>query len=229
MRKPPEIASTRGKEQSFLDIIFEDKNHKHLAESEWSREQLSLDQQQLFLHTMWEIGINKCNDTKVIRTLISLFDHDQEYGLLNRLDTVTSGLLYFAKTSEVYDQRKTWQAESKIEKYYLTKVRGDIQAQEIDVPLWHHTNGKRMIAADEDLLSSRRKQKIKWWHLLPAHTKVVSTTDGYTKIRIYKGRRHQIRAHLAYIWHPITGETLYDEDENEKHLQLFSIGCKILV
>lgn len=235
MRKPPEIASTRGKEQSFLDIVFEHKNADRLAQYSWSREQLSQDQQQLFLESMGAIDIMSCSEDglNVISSLSKHFTHEQEYGLLNRLDTVTSGLLYFAKTPDVYTQRKQRQADSRSEKYYLASTWQKIEEQVITTPLWHHTNGKKMIVADDNLLSSRRKQKIKWWHILEASTEILDHSQGFTKVRIYKWRRHQIRAHLAHIGHPIIGETLYDDtdnppvDGNEKHLQLYSIGCKI--
>ena len=240
--KPPEIASTRGKQQSFLDILFESKDHKsadaiaQINIMEWSREQLSHDDQQLFLWCMADIGIDIVQDMQdqidIVDILSQQFTHEQEYGLLNRLDTVTSGLLYMAKHPETYSHRKQRQAASKIQKYYLAKTQQPIQPQEIDTPLWHHTNGKSMIVADEALLSSRRKQKIKWWHLLPAHTEILKTLEdnAYNLIKITKWWRHQIRAHLAHIWHPILGEQLYtsDTDTDAKHLQLYSIGCRII-
>jgi 23S rRNA-/tRNA-specific pseudouridylate synthase len=42
---------------------------------------------------------------------IDTFGHDQEFGLLNRLDNDTAGFLYFARTQETYDKYKTLQRE----------------------------------------------------------------------------------------------------------------------
>ena len=216
---------------------------------EWSRLQLDQRTQQVFFWYMRDIGITPVDDiVSVVDELKKIFDHDQEYGLLNRLDTVTSGLLYMAKTPEVYASWKQRQTDSKIQKYYLASTEHPIAPQDISVPLWHHTNGKKMIVADEDLLNSKRKQKIKWWHLLKAQTCIINTIQSppdkgvefdkansggldhqtHNLIKIHKGRRHQIRAHLAYIWHPILGEKLY-ADSDEKYLQLYSIGCKVWV
>jgi len=71
----------------------------------------------------------------VIDELKKMFGHDQEYGLLNRLDTVTSGLLYFAKTPEIYTSRKHRQSEYKIKKYYLAKTELPVSSQDISLPL----------------------------------------------------------------------------------------------
>jgi 23S rRNA-/tRNA-specific pseudouridylate synthase len=47
----------------------------------------------------------------IITDLKNQFSKTDEYGLLNRLDNDTAGLLYFARTPEIKKQRKQLQKE----------------------------------------------------------------------------------------------------------------------
>jgi 23S rRNA-/tRNA-specific pseudouridylate synthase len=233
IRKPPKIASTYGKEQSFLDLVF-DKNKANgeiLRIMQWSREQLPYEQQQVFLWYITNIGIQEIVTqwAKVIDNQTKNFNKEQEYGLLNRIDNETSGLLYFAKTPEVYAWWKDLQSGEKIYKYYIAQTRNKLAPQTITDPLAHHKNGKRMLVCTPEYMASRKKQKIKW-EILQATTEICATTNKkYSLIRIYKGRRHQIRAHMASIWYPLLWDSLYNKDTDllENSLHLRSIGCVI--
>jgi len=228
LRKPSDLASTRGKQESFLDAVFELDKIQEIQEMPWSWSQLEVNFQSTCSNYMssWNILPAEQSSSDIIQSLKTHFCHEDEYGLLNRLDHATQGLLYFAKTPEIKNKRSSRQQDWLIDKYYLAWVSTSLTPQIIDVPLAHHTNGKKMIAVDNELLSSRRKQKIKW-SPLEVRTEIISQDKQWTAlIKIHKGQRHQIRAHLAYIWAPIIGEQLYAESNN-KQLQLTSIGCII--
>ena len=230
LRKPPHLASTRGKEQCFLDLVFEEENIEAVTKMPWSRDDLEEEQQHLFtqeMNTLNILPLTWAEGSSALELLSTTFIQEQEYGLLNRLDTPTSWLLYFAKTTDIYTQRKTRQAEEKINKYYIAQIHEPITPQVITTPLAHHTNGKRMIVATPEVLKWKKKQKIKG-KLLPSEThitlidKINETT--YAHIMINKWWRHQIRAHFASIWSPIIGEQLYDTSLISP-LQLFSAWC----
>ena len=191
-----------------------------------SRDMLDPADQEFFADQIQDLWISICkNHQEIIQELKETFSKEEEFGLLNRLDTDTSGLLYFAKNKEVYDSWKQLQSDGKIEKYYLAKTDWSLSPQVINNPLAHHKNWKRMIVIDDAFLASKRKQKMKG-QLLEATTTLLDNSWEYTHIMIQKWRRHQIRAHLAYIWAPIVGEKIYTEPKTSP-LQLFSIGCTI--
>ena len=52
------------------------------------------------------------------------FDLSTEYGLCNRLDNKTSGLLYFAKSIEIHNDYKKAQQEGRVHKYYIADIKG---------------------------------------------------------------------------------------------------------
>lgn len=161
------------------------------------------------------------------------FTEDQEYWLLNRLDLETAWFLYFAKNKKTYENRKNIQSENNITKYYTAVVEGNCTAQTITTNIAHHKNSKKMIALTEELLSSKRKSKIKWKEI-NVQTKIIESSKFHNSwneyslllISIKKWARHQIRTHCASIGHPIVWDKLYGSNCIQT-LSLRSIGCMI--
>lgn len=96
------------------------------------------------------------NSEAVCSFLLHEFSHDEEYGLLNRLDTPTSGFLYFAKSRAQYIDHTKHQAESALRKHYIAQLHGDVRyhsddAFAIELPLMHHAHlDDRMVAIAHD-------------------------------------------------------------------------------
>ena len=235
-RKPAHIASTYGKSYGYMDKIFDD---------------MDLYTQQdippYIQKTFEDLGIYETTDTaqEIITKLKTIYTRDQEYGLVNRLDTLTAWFLYMVKSPNIYSRRKSLQQQWRIHKHYIAWVdiftqpgKKNAISREIATPLAHHKNGKKMLACTQDLMNSRRKQKIKG-KSLDAHTNIVSyqahpghPNESYRKLAhicIQKGRRHQIRCHLASEWEPIIWDQIYHPDyrESDGDLQLWSVGCEV--
>ena len=91
--KPRGIPTTFGTHESFLDILFHSK-----------------------------LTIQDPKIQGIIFYLQDMFGREEEYGLVNRLDNETGGLLYFAKTPLIKQQYKQWQLEEKVHKTYIADV-----------------------------------------------------------------------------------------------------------
>lgn len=175
-----------------------------------------------------------------------------EYGLLNRIDTGTSGVVLVAKTQAGYDGMKKRLAAEGFEKIYLAYCQdgGKRVSGVIDAPVAHHPQKKnRMIIAKKGYKIRGKPQEcrthfekisedraVKAWktHLqdripFPDPPRI----KGYTWMlcRITKGKRHQIRVHLASEGYPVAGDALYGgmrgkEDFEPGGHALYSIGIK---
>lgn len=171
---------------------------------------------------------NADNHIENIRNnLRSIFDVNDEFWLLNRLDNDTSGLLYFAKSPEVKKQRKELQNQWKIIKYYLADVRGNIDRSDkcIAYPIAHHPQAKDRMVCIQDSTSNRLQWQVceTWVEKLYYDEEKNSSC---LLIMIRKWVRHQIRCHLSAIWCPIIGEKLYKKKKDIEHLHLWSIGVR---
>lgn len=230
-RKPNWLASTFGKEKSFLDYVFGDQIDlpKHyLGYKDLDNSLLEYISQQI---QYLEIIKQRDQKTQIIQDLINTFNQDKEFGLLNRLDNDTWWLLYFAKTLAVYNNYKTKQDQDLLQKFYITQVNGnpffktDAQEMLIDYPIMHHKFAQdRMIC----LVNSSDIAKWDWkQHLVSTKISLLNfdkTSNISTLlVSISKWIRHQIRVHLNSIWCPIIWDKIYSNQKTIDFLHLRSV------
>jgi 23S rRNA pseudouridine1911/1915/1917 synthase len=123
--------------------------------------------------------------------------------LLTRLDFATSGAVPAALTAQAWTFLRHEREMGAIGKRYLCLVEGDVEAPTpIDYAIDSDGGGTvrvRKGSADPD--------PCRWTWIEP----VRCVGDGRTLVRatISRGKRHQIRAHLAAAGHPIVGDRRY--------------------
>lgn len=122
-------------------------------------------------------------------------------GIVHRLDKDTSGLIVAARTDRGRQSLIRQWADLTVQKSYLALVDGQVEEREatIDAPIGRDPKNRQRMAA---LRSGK-----------PAvtHFRVVERFPGHTLLDVYieTGRTHQIRVHLSFIGHPITGDSTY--------------------
>jgi tRNA pseudouridine32 synthase/23S rRNA pseudouridine746 synthase/23S rRNA pseudouridine1911/1915/1917 synthase len=139
--------------------------------------------------------------------------------LVHRLDKPTSGVMVFALDRDA--QRALTRAfhQRTVRKYYLARVKGDPgTAGTIDLPLKKgRKNRYRVAGLRTDIVQDERG-----WHLpeagedghpsLTRFRRLAPRDDGANSLLMLAprtGRTHQLRVHLAWIGHPIMGDTVY--------------------
>lgn len=126
-------------------------------------------------------------------------------GIVHRIDKDTSGLLLVAKTAKAEKVLQADIKEHKVNREYMALCWGDVNEDSftVSVPLTkpNHTI-RRAMPSPKGLTAI-------------SHFKKVWCKNGVSlvEVRLETGRTHQIRAHLAYIGHPIVGDMLYGNKE----------------
>jgi 23S rRNA pseudouridine1911/1915/1917 synthase len=121
-------------------------------------------------------------------------------GIVHRLDRMTSGVLVAAKDPETYEALCAAFKAREMDKTYRAIARGALTgAARVQAPIGREPGLRRII------VTSLGK---------PAETgfKAVSKKRDATLVEAkpLTGRTHQIRAHLAYLGHPVAGDPEFD-------------------
>ncbi|MEW6721485.1 MAG: RluA family pseudouridine synthase [Thermodesulfobacteriota bacterium] len=121
---------------------------------------------------------------------------------LTRLDYATSGAVPAALTRQAFDALRHAREMGRLEKRYLCVVEGDM-ATGVSIDWQVETGGGETVR----VLRGRKDPDPGRWTLVEP----IRSGNGRTLVRatISKGKRHQIRAHLAAAGHPIVGDRRY--------------------
>ncbi len=127
---------------------------------------------------------------------------------VHRLDKDTSGVLLIAKNDKTLEFLQKQFKERKVVKKYLALVVGSLKNEEgeIETLLGRAKSDKRKQKA---YLSREPGSEGK--RLAITKYKVLQRFENYDLIELEPktGRKHQIRAHLVYLNHPLAGDKLY--------------------
>ena len=136
-----------------------------------------------------------------IEDLLPTFFPDEEAFLLNRLDYLTSGLVLVGFYPESLDWYSQWQDEGQVVKTYLALVHGRLETGACVTQAIDSAKRRKVHVRSVENVDPIRHTLV---------TPLMYTGDStLVKAEIRKGQRHQIRAHLAFLGHPIVGDPLY--------------------
>lgn len=123
-------------------------------------------------------------------------------GIVHRIDKDTSGLLIVAKNDVAHAGLAAQIKEHSFTREYEAVVFGNLKTDEgtVDAPIGRNPNDRKKMCVTE----KNSKHAV-------THYRVLARYRGYTHVlcRLETGRTHQIRVHMAYIGHPVAGDSVY--------------------
>lgn len=132
--------------------------------------------------------------------------HLPRAGIVHRLDKDTSGLMMVAKSRLAMDALVQAIARRDVQREYVALAHGFWRSPThltVDQPIGRDQRNRLRMAVVADALTGAK----------PAQTSITHL-DGnaqatLVKCQLHTGRTHQIRVHMAWLGHPLVGDTVY--------------------
>ena len=126
-------------------------------------------------------------------------------GVVHRLDRMTSGLMVVTREHQAHRLLSLEFQHGRLVKSYVALVEGCVPFDQriIDLPIGQRAGGRSILMSAGADACRRRSARTKVTVLeRRRHISLVAC-------RLYTGRNHQIRVHLAEIGHPVLGDEFY--------------------
>lgn len=137
----------------------------------------------------------------------------------NRLDRNTGGLLLFGKTPFGTNKLNEMLRDRSLHKYYITAVKGHVsESVRIKGYLLKDENTNKVSVYDTDPGNGADYIETGYEPL----EYIASKDITIMQVLLVTGKPHQIRAHLAFMGHPIVGDYKYGDRELNKSLNLMN-------
>lgn len=144
-------------------------------------------------------------------------------GIVHRIDRDTSGLIIAAKNDFAHVRLAAQLQDHTLARTYRCIVTGNLRedAGTVNAPIGRCPADRKKMA-----VVAGGRNAVTHWEVLERYPGA-----AYVECRLETGRTHQIRVHMAYIGHPILGDTVYGSKKPVPGLNgqcLHAVGLRFL-
>jgi len=199
-----------------LDVIYEDKNILILNKPSGILSQKAVVNDYSMVEYIISYMLSKNQISK--EQLMSF-----KPSVCNRLDRNTSGLLIAGKTLVGLQEMSRLFKERKIDKYYLSMVKGQVKETAKITGYLRKDKTRNIVTVTTEPSSES--------NYICTEYQPLKVSEDFTllQVKLITGKSHQIRAHLSSIGHPILGDAKYgDTDLNESLRHKYGLNHQLL-
>ena len=224
-------ASYKLKLNQKIELVIEEETGSELTPQNIKLEIVYEDDDLIVINKPIDLVVHPAaghKDLTLVNALLYHFDKlsrvngNYRPGIVHRIDKDTTGLLVVAKNDAAHNNLALQIKDKDANRLYYALVEGEIDDAHfiIEAPIGRSNKNRKKMAVVSDGKDAKTEFKI------------VKRFSGYTLLqaKLYTGRTHQIRVHLAYINHPIIGDQLYGKKNkfNIKHQMLHAYQLELI-
>lgn len=142
-------------------------------------------------------------------------------GIVHRIDKDTSGLLIVAKNDLAHQNLAEQIKVHSFTRIYEAVVCGHLKELQgmVDAPIGRHPIQRKKMAVTQQ----NSKQALTHYRVLEEYARY-----SYIQLKLETGRTHQIRVHMAYLGHPVAGDTVYGQAKPIPGLQGQCLHARVI-
>lgn len=147
--------------------------------------------------------------------------------VVHRLDRETSGLLVFAKTSELQEYMRTYWRQLVTKRTYVALVEGILDKKSGKITTWL-TEDKRNAVVYSSPTDDGGQMAVTNYKVLKETVPAADLPLSLLELNLETGRTNQIRVHMQSIGHPVIGDRKYGYGNEYSPIDRLCLHARVL-
>lgn len=147
--------------------------------------------------------------------------------VVHRLDRETSGLLVFAKTSELQEYMRTYWRQLVTKRTYVALVEGILDKKSGKITTWL-TEDKRNAVVYSSPTDDGGQMAVTNYKVLKETVPAADLPLSLLELNLETGRTNQIRVHMQSIGHPVIGDRKYGHGNEYSPVDRLCLHARVL-
>jgi 23S rRNA pseudouridine1911/1915/1917 synthase len=137
-------------------------------------------------------------------------------GIVHRIDKDTSGLIAIAKNDRAHLSLSGQLKKRAVLREYEAVVHGQVkQPGTVDAPIGRSVSDRKKMC----VTSKNSREAVTFYEIIENYNQFT-----HLQLKLHTGRTHQIRVHMAYIGHPVAGDSVYGRGKGGQILHARKLG-----
>ena len=180
------------------------------------------------------VPVNQKSSETTVFSILKEYVKKQSYRntvhVVHRLDRETSGLLVFAKSSELQEYMRTYWRQLVTKRTYVALVEGKLAQKEGKITSWLTENPHTAMVSSSPVDNGGQLAITNYKVLQELESGVESQESeiSLVELNLETGRTNQIRVHMASMGHPVVGDRKYGHGNESSPIDRLCLHARTL-